>query len=313
MHCIRRRDAHMLRFQRTIKKEILFNGIGLHTGKQAMMILKPAPVDTGIVLVRTDLGSTEINAAAANTAATSYSTTLSRNGVSVQTVEHLLAAFGGLGIDNVRVEIDSEEVPIMDGSAGPFVRSLADAGIQTQEKIQPVVKILKPVCVRGGNKQIAIWPSEKPSISYFIDFNHPMLREQSLHAPFSEDGFLREIADARTFGFLSDADVLRANGLAKGVSMDNAVVLGEETVLNKEGLRYTDEFVRHKILDLIGDLALTGMPIIGHIVAHKSGHGLNAQMVSKLLNSPQNWIVLGSPEVEKEPAREAQYQHQAAI
>jgi UDP-3-O-[3-hydroxymyristoyl] N-acetylglucosamine deacetylase len=157
-----------------------------------------------------------------------------------------------------------------------------------------VLKVIKPVFVREGNKQLAIWPAETTSISYFIDFNHPMLKEQSLQYQPTEEAFLREVSDARTFGFMSDVKALQANGLAKGASMDNAVALGEDSVLNKDGLRYKDEFVRHKILDLIGDLSLLGMPVIGHIVAHKSGHGLNAQMVSKLLNTAQCWILLGS-------------------
>ena len=195
----------------------------------------------------------------------------------------------------------------MDGSAREFVRLIADAGVQAQPRPQPVLKVMKPVFVRDGSKQIAIWPSEKPSISYFIDFNHPMLREQSLNYHVSEEGFIREIADARTFGFLSDVKTLQANGLAKGASMDNAVALGEDSVLNQEGLRYQDEFVRHKILDLIGDFSLAGMPIMGHIVAHKSGHGLNAQMVGKLLGSAQSWIILGSRETTERPG-EALYQ-----
>jgi UDP-3-O-[3-hydroxymyristoyl] N-acetylglucosamine deacetylase len=275
------------------------------------MLLKPAPIDTGVVFIRTDLGGCEIAAVAANTAATSYATTLSQNGTSVQTVEHLLSAFAGLNIDNVFIEINAEEVPIMDGSAAPFIRLIADAGIQTQEKLQAVIKIIKPIFVREGNKQIAIWPAEAPSISYFIDFNHPMLKEQSLQYLPSEESFLREVADARTFGFLSDVKTLQANGLAKGASLDNAVALGEDSVLNKEGLRYKDEFVRHKILDLIGDFSLVGMPIIGHIVAHKSGHALNAQMVNKLLQSQQNWILVGSSEEATVKQQEMQYQQVA--
>lgn len=302
----------MLRLQRTIKDAIQCEGIGLHTGKKVRMSLKPAPADTGVIFRRMDLGGTEIKAVAANTAATSYATTLCENGASVKTVEHLLATLAGLGIDNIFVEIDAEEVPVMDGSAAPFVRLIADTGALTQEIPRPVLKVTKPIFVREGNKQIAIWPSEKPTISYFIDFNHPMLKEQSLHFPVSEEGFLREIADARTFGFMSDVQALRANGLAMGGSMDNAVILGEKTVLNKEGLRHKDEFVRHKILDLIGDLSLAGMPILGHVIAHKSGHGLNTLMVSKLLSSPQSWIVLGSGETIEKP-REVFYQHQAAL
>lgn len=303
----------MIRSQRTLKNNITCEGIGLHTGQPVTMVLKPAPINTGIVFIRTDLGNARIKAVATSTAATSYATTLSQNNVSVKTVEHLLAAFNGLNIDNVYVEINAEEVPIMDGSARPFVRLIADAGIQTQEAIRPALKVIKPLFVREGSKQLAIWPADTTSISYFIDFNHPLLKEQSLQYQPTEETFLREVSDARTFGFLSDVETLRAKGLAKGASLDNAVALNEDSVLNKDGLRYKDEFVRHKILDLIGDLSLAGMPIIGHIVAHKSGHGLNAQMVSKLLNSPQNWIVMGATTIEeakvKMTVRPLQLQH----
>jgi UDP-3-O-[3-hydroxymyristoyl] N-acetylglucosamine deacetylase len=308
---VKRGIAFMIRLQRTIKNTVSCEGIGLHTAKPVKIVLKPAPIDTGVVFVRTDLDGAEIAASTANIAATSYATTLSQNGAIVKTVEHLLAAFAGLNIDNVIIEIDSEEVPIMDGSARPFIRLLSDACIQTQGKFQRVLKVIKPITVREGDKQIAIWPSESPAISYFIDFSHPMLKEQSLQYLPSEMAFLREVVDARTFGFLSDVQNLQANGLAKGGSMDNAVVLGDETVLNKEGLRYKDEFVRHKILDLIGDFLLVGMPIIGHIVAHKSGHALNAQMVSKLTNSPQHWVLVGSPKRVPVKQQEMQYQHTA--
>jgi UDP-3-O-[3-hydroxymyristoyl] N-acetylglucosamine deacetylase len=303
----------MIRFQRTIKSSISCGGIGLHSGKSVNMTLTPAPAGTGVVFIRTDLGNAEIRAVAANTAATSYATTLTRNNASVTTVEHLLAAFMGLNIDNVFVEISADEVPIMDGSARPFVKLIAEAGIRTQHAFQPVLKVIKPVFVREGNKHLAIWPSETTCISCFIDFNHPLLKEQSLQYQPTEEKFLREVSDARTFGFLRDVETLQANGLAKGASLDNAVALGENSVLNQDGLRYQDEFVRHKILDLIGDLSLLGMPVVGHIVAHKSGHGLNSQMVAKLLNSPQNWILVGSSHKEREVVNQhdMQFQHAA--
>ena len=275
------------------------------------MTLKPALAGTGIVFVRTDLGNAEVKAVAANTAATSYSTTLSRNGVCIQTVEHLLATFAGLNIDNAYVEIDSDEVPIMDGSAKPFVKLVVAAGIEIQEVLQPVIKVISPVFVREGSKQIAIWPAASPSVSFFIDFNHPLLKEQSLSYQPSEEAFLREVSSARTFGFLSDVKTLQANGLARGASLDNAVALDHDSVINEEGLRYQDEFVRHKILDLVGDMALVGMPIIGHIVAHKSGHALNAQMVDKLLSSTLNWITIGSVEHVEATSKQMQFQHAA--
>ncbi len=303
----------MTRFQRTIRKTITVEGVGLHSGRAVRMLLLPAAVGRGVLFVRTDLGGIEIAATAENTSATNYATTLSRNNASVNTVEHLLAALAGLGIDNVIIEIDGDEVPILDGSAAPFVRLIAEAGIQAQSGLRPAIKITRPVFVREGTKQIALWPADSPSISYFIDFDHPLLREQALNIPVSEESFLRELADARTFGFLSDVQMLQANGLARGGSMENAIVLDEEKVLNQEGLRHRDEFVRHKVLDLIGDLSLAGMPIIGHVVAHKAGHSLNARMVKKLLMHPECWALVGTPAAARELPQEAQYQYQAAL
>ena len=299
-----------MRYQRTINNTVQCHGIGLHSGRPATLRLKPGPVDTGIVFVRTDMGNQRIRAVAANTGDTSYATTIVENGICIKTIEHLLSALAGLNIDNLVVEIDAEEVPIMDGSAGPFIRLIAGAGVQVQEKTSVMMKILKPIFVRDGNKQVAVWPAESTSISYFIDFNHPLLKEQSLQYVPSEQSYLCEVADARTFGFMRDVKTLQANGLAKGASLENAVALGEDSVLNKEGLRYKDEFVRHKILDLIGDFALVGMPLIGHIVAHKSGHAMNARMVSKLLSNPQNWILVGAAE-KKVRQPERQFQHAA--
>jgi UDP-3-O-[3-hydroxymyristoyl] N-acetylglucosamine deacetylase len=297
-----------MRYQRTIRNEVHCQGIGLHSGEPARLTVKPAPVDTGIQFIRTDRGGQRVAAIAANTGALAYATTVCENGVCVRTIEHLVSALAGLNIDNVQVEIDAEEVPILDGSAGPFVRLIVEAGVQVQEKSRTMIKILKPIFVREGNKQIAVWPAESPSISCFIDFNHPMLKEQSLQYDPSEEAYMREVADARTFGFMSEVKTLQANGLARGASLENAVALSEDSVLNKEGLRYKDEFVRHKIMDLIGDFALVGMPIIGHIVAHKSGHALNARMVGKILSTSQNWILVGAEEKRiKQPVM--QFQH----
>ncbi len=301
----------MIRTQRTVAKTISCEGIGLHSGRPVRMTIAPAPAGTGVVFIRTDKGRTEIRAVAANTAATQYATTLSQNGVSVRTVEHLLAAFEGLNVDNACVEIDSDEVPSMDGSARPFAKIIIEAGVRNQDVLQPVMKVIKPVFVRDGNKQIAVWPAETPSVSYFIDFDHPLLREQSLSYQPSEESFLREVSSARTFGFLSDMKTLQANGLARGASLENAIALDEDSVVNEGGLRYRDEFVRHKILDLIGDLSLAGMPIIGHVVAHKSGHGLNARMISKLLESTQSWITVGAFEHAEPETKQVQLLHAA--
>ena len=302
----------MIRYQRTLKNTVSCEGIGLHSGKNVRMVLNPAAEDTGIVFVRTDIGGAEIKAVASNTGGTNYATTLRQNGASVQTVEHLLAAFAGLGIDNARIAINGEELPVLDGSAGPFVRLIAEAGVVNQEKLRPMIKVIRPVIVREGNKQLAIWPSETASISCYIDFDHPLLKEQSYSCTLSEENFIREVADARTFGFLRDVEALRANGLARGGSLENAVILDDASVLNTDGLRYRDEFVRHKILDLIGDLSLVGMPLIGHVVAHKSGHGLNTRLAAKLFEDRQNWVLVGSTE---EPARpmETSYPYQMAL
>ena len=193
------------------------------------------------------------------------------------------------------------------------MRLIADAGIRFQDRAQTALKVMKPLFVREGSKQLAIWPSETASISYFIDFNHPLLKEQRLDYHISEENFIREVSAARTFGFLSDVQMLQANGLAKGGSLENAVVLGPDRVLNREGLRYPDEFVRHKILDILGDLSLAGMPVIGHVVAHKSGHGLNAAMVHKLMQSPMHWVVVGEPERTAPRREHAVFQESATM
>ncbi|HAS53095.1 MAG TPA: UDP-3-O-[3-hydroxymyristoyl] N-acetylglucosamine deacetylase [Nitrospiraceae bacterium] len=286
-----------MRFQRTIKNTMAVEGIGLHSGRPVRMLLQPAAAGQGIVFIRTDLGGVEIAAAAENTSATSYATTLSRNNASIKTVEHLLAALAGLGIDNVTIEIDGEELPILDGSAAPFVRLIVEAGIQMQSLQRSTIKITKPIFVREGSKQVALWPADSPSISYFIDFDHPLLREQAMNIPVSEESFLRELADARTFGFLSDVQMLQANGLARGGSLENAVVLDEQKVLNKEGLRHRDEFVRHKILDAIGDLYLAGGQVLGAYEGFKSGHALNNKLVRALVAdaSAWEWVSFDSP------------------
>jgi UDP-3-O-[3-hydroxymyristoyl] N-acetylglucosamine deacetylase len=302
----------MIRYQRTIRNPISCSGIGLHGGRPVTLTLRPAPADTGIVFERTDRNGARVHAVASHTAATSYATTLSQNGVSIGTVEHLLAALAGLGIGNAYVELDADEVPILDGSAGPFIRMIVEAGIQVQGKVQPVLKVTRPLFVREGSKQLAIWPAEATTISCFIDFGHPLVREQSLTCQVSEESFVRDVADARTFGFLNDVQALQANGLARGGSLENAVVLDADRVVNREGLRYRDEFVRHKVLDLIGDLSLVGMPVIGHVVAHKSGHGLNAQMVNKLLQSPTNWVLVGDPERTATRREHASYREREA-
>ena len=265
------------------------------------MTLRPAPEDTGVVFVRKDRGGdvfikSEIN----NVVDTRFATTVGRNGVIVQTVEHLLAALSGLAIDNIFVDLDSSEVPVMDGSATPFIFLLNKAGIVSQRKFQPYLKIVKKVAVAEEGKSIFVKPADQPVITYSIDFHHPVLGEQCLSYYMSEDNFSREIAKARTFGFLKEVELLRENGLAKGGSLDNAIVIADYRILNDGGLRYKDEFVRHKILDSIGDLSLLGMPFVGHLVACKSGHALNTKLVTKILDDRESWVVISDPSQEEE-------------
>ncbi|MEW6410468.1 MAG: UDP-3-O-acyl-N-acetylglucosamine deacetylase [Nitrospirota bacterium] len=291
-----------MRFQRTIKEKISCSGIGLHTGEKVNLTLQPAPVNSGIVFIRTDVnGGFPIKANIRNVIDTRYASTLGRDGIKVQTVEHLLAAAAGLGIDNLYVELDSSEIPIMDGSASPFIYLMQKAKIEIQKRLQPVIKVIRPVMVRDGSKHALIKPSNTTKISYVINFNHPLLKEQKLSYIYDERSFVGEIAKARTFGFLREVEGLRANGLAKGGSLDNAIVVGDYRVINEGGLRYKDEFVRHKILDSIGDLALLGMPVTGHFVANRSGHSLNIKLVSKLLTSKNSWLIVGDEEKHQSP------------
>ncbi len=282
-------------FQRTIKGPVTLEGIGLHTGEDVRMTLLPASAGTGVVF-RGGRGGKETRAVSENVGDTAYATTLVGGGTKIQTVEHLLAAFAGLGVDNACVELSGAEVPIMDGSARPFVDALLGAGLQTLPARRRYIKVVRPVEVHDGDKAAALLPSPVPRITCRIDFNHPLIMDQEISIDLDAASFDRELADARTFGFLRDIEMLEKAGLAKGASLDNAVVVGEEHILNPGGLRYPDEFVRHKALDLIGDLSLAGMPLIAHVVADKSGHRLNQLLVRKLLSEKDSWIVLeGEP------------------
>jgi len=281
-----------MRFQNTIKREILIRGKGLHTGKEVNMKLKPAPRDTGVVFIRVDRGDVQIKAHVSSVADTTFATTLAFNGVRVGTVEHLLSAFAGLNIDNVYVELDGPEVPIMDGSAFPFVLKIMEAGIAKQGKVMPCIRILEPIVVAEGHSQIAITPYEGTKITYCIHYIHPAFREQKMVIDITERNFINELAPARTFGFLRDVEMLRAKGLAKGGSLENALVLGENGVINKNKLRFRDEFVRHKILDALGDVFLLGLPVYGHIIANKSGHTLNIKLLKKILLSRDCWEII---------------------
>ncbi|MBF0476050.1 MAG: UDP-3-O-acyl-N-acetylglucosamine deacetylase [Deltaproteobacteria bacterium] len=276
--------------QRTVDRKISVSGIGLHSGKQVNMTIMPAPADAGITFVRSDLENhPEIKANIENVHSTELATTLSANGCRISTIEHLMAAFFGLGVNNAVVEVDSPEVPIMDGSADPFVNLLKQAGIRVLDEINKVVVVTEPICVTDGDKVIRLEPSDGFKISCTIDFEHPLLSNQSFCMDFSDEAFMNEIGPARTFGFLKDVTMLQANGLAKGASLDNAIAIDEDCVLNPDGLRYENEFVRHKILDCIGDLSLLGYPVIGHFIAHKSGHALHHRLVTQLMAQPSAW------------------------
>ena len=279
--------------QRTLKKEVGCTGIGLHSGQRVHISLKPAPVDTGIKFVRKDLpGSPTIDARFENVIDTTLATTIGNNGCRISTIEHLMAALFGLGIDNAIVEVDGPEVPIMDGSAAPFVFLVKSAGIHDQEKPKNFIVIKKPFVVKDGNRSVQILPSNDLKISYEIHFQHLLLKRQIYELTFSSRNFTEEISKARTFGFLKDVEALKQNGLAKGGSLDNAIVVDEFRILNEDGLRYEDEFVRHKILDFIGDLSIVGVPVIGHFKVKRSGHFFNQYMLKKLMKSKKHWRVI---------------------
>jgi len=273
--------------QRTLRRAVSCAGIGLHSGQRVTLSLEPAPADFGIRFRRADLGNFEIPATVTNLASIRYNTGLARDEGSVETVEHLLAALVSLGVDNVVVVLNQPEVPIMDGSAAPFIYLIHEAGVKRLATPRRFLKVVRPIALSRGDKRIALYPSDHFKVTYSISFDHPLLRHQSRTLRISEESFVEEIAPARTFGFLKEVELLRRNGLALGGSLDNAIVLGETGVLN--ALRFEDEFVRHKILDVIGDLALVGFPIIGHLVAHRGGHGLHTAFAAKILEDAEAW------------------------
>jgi UDP-3-O-[3-hydroxymyristoyl] N-acetylglucosamine deacetylase len=259
------------------------------------LTLHPAPVNTGIIFRRTDLDPVvEILAKAENVGETTLSTTLMNGDVRVSTVEHLLSAMAGLGIDNAIIDVTAPEVPIMDGSAGPFVFLLQSAGIKEQEEPKQFIRIKRPVTVTNGDKVASFKPFDGFKVSFSIDFDHPAFHNRTLKAEvdFCSTSFVKEVSRARTFGFLHEIEYLRSQGLARGGSMDNAIVVDEYRVLNEDGLRYEDEFVKHKILDAIGDLYLLGNSLIGEFVAHKSGHGLNNALLRELISQKDAWEVV---------------------
>jgi UDP-3-O-[3-hydroxymyristoyl] N-acetylglucosamine deacetylase len=267
------------------------SGIGLHSGNKVTLSLKPAPADYGIRFQRADLGGLEVPATVTHLGGIQLATGLTREAVSVETVEHLLAALTALGIDNVVVELNSPEVPIMDGSAAPFVYLIVnEAGVKKLTAPKKYLKVMRPISLSQGDKRIALYPSDHFKVTYSISFDHPLIRHQSRTMKITDETFVEEIAPARTFGFLKEVEMLRQRGLALGGSLDNAVVLGETGALN--ALRFEDEFVRHKILDAIGDLSLVGYPVIGHLVAHRAGHALHTAFAAKILEQVDAWKIV---------------------
>lgn len=261
----------------------------------------PAPAGTGIVFQRTDLDDFEIEASGRNVARVSYATSLMKKGVLISTTEHLLSAFIGVGIDNAIVELDNLELPILDGSARPFVEMIQRAGIRRQRKIRTYFRIVRELELREGNKFIAVYPANAYSVSYAINFPHPKIGRQTFCVQLTNGSYVREIAPARTFGFMHEAEAMRQQGLIRGASMDNAIVLSHDTVLNPP-LRFADEFVRHKVLDLIGDLALIGKQILGSVVADRAGHAMHTALVSRLLRDKSYWEETTSEETASAPA-----------
>jgi UDP-3-O-[3-hydroxymyristoyl] N-acetylglucosamine deacetylase len=278
--------------QRTLSNVIRATGVGLHTGEKVFLTLKPAPVDTGIVFYRVDLDTpVEIKATPESVTETVMSTTIESDGVKISTVEHLMSAFAGMGVDNAYVELSTHEVPIMDGSAAPFVFLLQSAGIAEQNKAKKFIRIKKSLEVRDGDKWVRFEPFDGFKVTFTIDFDHPIFKNsvQNATVNFSTTSFIKEVSRARTFGFMDDLEALRKAGLARGGSIDNAIVMDSFNILNDDGLRYKDEFVKHKILDAVGDLYLLGHPLVGAFSAHKSGHALNNQILRQLLAEEDAW------------------------
>jgi UDP-3-O-[3-hydroxymyristoyl] N-acetylglucosamine deacetylase len=278
--------------QRTLKSSVRATGVGLHTGRKVTMVLRPAPIDTGIVFCRSDLpGNPAVRAHALNVSNTTMATVIEKDGARVSTVEHLMSAFAGLGIDNAFVDVSAEEVPIMDGSAGTFVFLIQSAGIEEQAAAKRYIRVLEPVELEQGDKRVRLEPFDGFKIAFSIEFDHPVFdpSRSQVEVDFGEVSFVREVSRARTFGFTQDVEAMRARGLGRGGSLDNAVVIDDFRVLNADGLRMEHELVMHKALDAVGDLYMLGHPVIGAFHGHKSGHALNNQLARKLLAETASW------------------------
>lgn len=288
--------------QQTIAQFQTISGIGLHSGRTIRMVLRPAEAGTGIVFHRREGDRTvDIEALSCNVVDTRLATVLGKGGLSVSTVEHLLAALRVLGIDNLHVDIDGPEVPVLDGSAAPFVEQLLAAGVRPLNRSRKYLSIRKEITINDGDKRITLVPSRFFRVSCGIAFAHPCIAAQHHTFTVTPEAFRKEIAPARTFGFLHEVEYLKANGLARGGSLENAVVIGDDRIINPEGLRFHDEFVRHKILDAIGDFSLVGYPILGHIKAEKPGHDINHRAVEAILAAPDSWKLIEFDEVDSAP------------
>jgi UDP-3-O-[3-hydroxymyristoyl] N-acetylglucosamine deacetylase len=300
--------------QRTLKSSIKATGVGVHTGRKVAIAIRPATPNTGIVFCRSDLpGNPAIPARAENVVDTRMATVLEKDGARVSTVEHLMSAFFGMGIDNAYVDVSAEEVPIMDGSAATFVFLLQQAGVEEQEAVKKYVRVLKPIAVEQGDKRVSLAPFPGFKVGFTIAFSHPVFEqsETTVDIDFAEVSFVKEIARARTFGFTQDVEAMRNAGLGRGGSLDNAIVVDDFRVLNAEGLRFDDEFVKHKALDAVGDLYLLGHPLIGAFLGHKSGHALNNQLVRALIADESAWEEVTFDNVEALPRAFANLQLQA--
>ncbi len=279
--------------QTTIARPVAISGIGLHTGQRINMTLRPADAGVGIIFHRSlEDRTVTIEACSNNVVDTRMATVLGKGDVHISTVEHLLAALSAYGIDNLHIDIDGPEVPIMDGSAAPFTSIIEEAGLRKHPQSRKFLAIRQPVSVIDGEKRVSIIPSRFFRVTFDIAFQHPCIALQQRSVKVTAAGFRRDLSPARTFGFLRDVEMLKAAGLARGGSLENAIVVDDERILNPEGLRFQDEFVRHKILDAIGDLSLIGYPILGHVRAFKAGHDINHQLVQKLLATPEAWQLL---------------------
>jgi UDP-3-O-[3-hydroxymyristoyl] N-acetylglucosamine deacetylase len=283
--------------QRTLKREIHFEGIGLHTGYPVRLTLKPAPPDAGIRFRRIDLKNFEIEAIRAHVAKVSYATTLMKKGVMISTVEHLLSTLYGLGVDNAYLDIDSLEVPILDGSSGRFVDEIRETGIAEQDALRKYLVVKKPIEVRYENKVAGVYPDRIPRVTYIIDFEHSAIGYQKIETELTPESYCREIAMARTFGFVSDIEYLKSLGLIRGGSLENAVVLDSSGIVNNH-LRFPDEFVRHKLLDLLGDISLIGHPIIGHLYAERAGHAIHIALVDQIARLKDHYQICTALELE---------------